>query len=141
MRKAMLLPVCALVLNAAVVTALYVPGAPDARAFFWLPFIPALLTFGSALFLLGGRRVEWDRFWGALVVLPRWAQIGLVVLFLTTVTSTLFTVASTLTSPADPQTSVNFERSFAVTAMWITAAGTALHYSIEQERKPTAGRR
>ena len=40
MRKVLLLSVCGLVFNMAVLAALYVPGASYVGAVFWLPFIP-----------------------------------------------------------------------------------------------------
>jgi hypothetical protein len=136
--RKVLLSVCGLVFNVAVLAALYVPGASYAHAVFWLPFIPAFLTFGSALFVLNGRRVGrvgWDRLWDPLVVLPRWAQAGLGLLFVAT-------VASTLTSQVGTQTDVGFERTFALGAVWISAVGTALHYGVQQGRAPgrAAGR-
>ena len=74
MRKVLLLSVCGLVFNVAVLAALYVRDASYAGAIFLLPFLPAFLTFGSALLVLnGGRlgRVGRDRLWDTLVVLPR----------------------------------------------------------------------
>jgi hypothetical protein len=136
-RKVLLLSVCGLVFNVAVLAALYVPGASYAHAVFWLPFIPAFLTFGSALFVInGGRlgRVGWDRLWDAIVVVPRWAQAGLGLLF-------VVTVVSMLTSQVGTQTEAGFERTFAVVAVWLTAVGTALHYGVKQGRQPGAGRR
>ncbi|MEU4164830.1 hypothetical protein [Actinoplanes sp. NPDC026670] len=144
MRKSLLLPVCGLVFNVAVLAALYVLDTSYVQVLFWMPFIPAFLTFGSALLLLGGRRLEgvaWDRFWGAIVVLPRWAQAGLGLLFLVTIASTLFAIASTLTSPTSPQADARFERNFALIAVWITAVGTALHYAVERERMAQTDRR
>jgi hypothetical protein len=139
-----LLSACGLVFNVAVLAALYIPGTSGARALFFLPFVLAFLTFGSALLLLGGGRFEhlgWDRFWGAIVVLPRWVKAGLGLLFVVTAASTLFTMASTLASQADLQNEAGFERNFALVSVWGTAVGTALHYSIEQERKKQDGRR
>jgi hypothetical protein len=136
-RKVLLLSVCGLVFNVAVLGALYVPGASYAHAVFWLPFIPAFLTFGSALLVLnGGRlgRVGWDRLWETLVALPRWAQTGLGLLFVATVAFTQIPHAGT-------QTDVGFERMFALGAVWISAAGTALHYGVQQGSAPGAGHR
>lgn len=133
MRKVLLLSVCGLVFNVAVLAALYVPGAPYADVVSWLSFIPAFLTFASALIVLNGgrlRRVGWDRIWDTLVVLPRWAQAGLALLFLATAASTLIS-----------QTGVGSDRASALDAVWISAVGTALHYGAQQERPPGAGRR
>ena len=132
-RKVLLLSVCGLVFNMAVLAALYVPGASYVGAVFWLPFIPAFLTFGSALFVLNGGRlgwVGWDRIWDTLVVVPRWAQAGLGLLFAAT-------VASTLTSQFGTQT----DRTYALSAVWISAVGTAVHYGVQQGPTPGAGRR
>jgi hypothetical protein len=97
-RKVLLLSVCGLVFNVAVLAALYVPSASYAHAIFWLPFIPAFLTLGSALFVLNGRRlgrVGWDRLWDTLVVLPIWAKAGLGLLFVATLASTLISQVGT----------------------------------------------
>ncbi|WP_432988926.1 hypothetical protein [Dactylosporangium sp. CA-233914] len=137
MRKVLPLSVCGLVFNVAVLAALFVPGASYAHAVSWLPFIPAFLTFGSALFVINGGRLGqlgWDRLWDALVTLPRWIQAGLGLLFVAA-------VASMLTSQVGTQTELSFERTFTVAAVWITAVGTALHYGIQQGQEPGAGRR
>lgn len=136
-RKVLLLSVCGLVFNVAVLAALYVPGASYAGAIFWLPFLPAFLTFGSAFLVLsGGRlgRVRGDRIWDALVVLPRWAQAGLGLLYVAT-------VASTLTAQVGTQTDVGSKRTFALGAVLVSAVGTALHHGVQKGRSPGAGRR
>jgi hypothetical protein len=132
-----LLPVCALVFNVGLLAALYVPGASYARAVFWLPFIPAFLTFGSALLVVnGGRlgRLDWGRLLAALVAVPRWVQAGLALLFLAT-------AAYLLASRVGPQTELGFERTFVVSAVWITAIGAALHYGARAEAAPSVSRR
>ncbi|MEV4518165.1 hypothetical protein AB0K00_55565 [Dactylosporangium sp. NPDC049525] len=137
MRKLPLLSVCGLVFNVAVLAALYVPGTSYAHAVFWLPFVPAFLTFGSALFVINGGRLGqlgWDQLWDALVALPRWVRAGLGLLFVAT-------VAYMLTSQVGTQTELGFERTFAVVAVWLTAVGTALHYGVQHGREPGAGRR
>jgi hypothetical protein len=104
------------------------PGASYAQAVFWLLFIPAFLAFGSALFVINEKRLKRlgrDRRWDMLVALSRLAQAGLVLLFVAT-------VASMLTSQVSTQ-----DRAVAV---WLAAAGTALHYSVQQARDPRASR-
>ncbi|MET7397870.1 hypothetical protein ABZS66_30715 [Dactylosporangium sp. NPDC005572] len=138
MRKLILpLSVGGLVFNAALLAALYSPGVSFAPAVFWVPFIPAALIFGSALLVIsGGRRgsLQWDRLWGALVALPRWAQAGLVLLFAAT-------AARMLASQVGPQDELTFSRMFAGNALWITAVGTALHYGMRRGREREPSRR
>ena len=57
MRKVLLLSLCGLVFNVVVLAALYVRDPSYAGAVFWLPFIPAFLTFGSAL--LSSTKAGW----------------------------------------------------------------------------------
>ncbi|MCU7728448.1 hypothetical protein ODJ79_32460 [Actinoplanes sp. KI2] len=130
MRKVLLLSVCGLVFNVVVLAALYVPGASYPGAVFWLPFLPAFLTFGSALLVInGGRlgRLRWDRLGGALVMLPRWAQAGL---------GLLLPATMALTWWAGTRTDAGSERAFAAGAVWIAAVGTALHYGVQRGRTP-----
>jgi hypothetical protein len=77
-------PLClyALVFSVAVAVALYWPAADYAGRFFWLPFLPAMLTLGSALVLLnggfGGPPMRlWRAVWDVLVSLPGRIQAGL----------------------------------------------------------------
>jgi hypothetical protein len=51
------------------------------------------------------------------------------------------TAAQMLTSRVGPQTELDFERTFAATALWLTAVGAALHYAVRRGQQPEAGRR
>src|SRR5687768_8723045 len=101
MRKMLLLlSLCGLTFNVAVLAALYVPDAPYTHEVFWLGFIPAFLTLGSAFFVVNDERLgqlAWDRLWDALVALPRWVQVGLGLLFVATMAHILASQVGTQT--------------------------------------------
>jgi hypothetical protein len=129
MRK-VLLSLCGLTFNVAVLAALYVPGTSYTHGVFWLSLIPAFLSLGSALLVINRGRLgqlDWDRLWDALAALPRWVQAGLGLLF----AATFFYM---LASQVGTQTEVGFERAFAVVGVWLAAAGSALHYGVEREQ-------
>jgi hypothetical protein len=132
MRKVLLLlSLCGLTFNVAVLAALYVPGASYTHEVFGLSLIPGSLTFGSALLVINQGRhgqLDWDRLWDALAALPRWVQVGLGLLF-----TAMFLYM--LASQVGTQTEVGFERMFAVIGVWLAAAGSALHYGVERERQ------
>jgi hypothetical protein len=133
-RKLFLLSLACLVLNVLLLASLYIPNLPGgalAPAAGVLSFVLGALSFAPALYITNNRqlgRLSLPRFWGALLAMPRWVQIGLGLIFVVTI------VQSPLNRPG-PQTESGFFRGYIATGVWLCVVGTALIYTALRQQQ------